>query len=302
MRARQLECFIAVMRAGTITAAARTLNISQPALSQVLLHTEDELGFALFERTRGRLRPRRKRSRCSRMRSASHPDSRASGGKPPIFALVGPALSGSPLLRRLPWPSCRRPSQHSARAIPMCFFAPTWRRSPASSGCCERAMRASGWPWTIGCRPISRQKCWGRSASWRFCRKANALARGGPIALGDLAGLDVISYRSDTRPAEELAHAARAQDVTLSSSLEIDVSLSAVGFVQAGLGVALVDALLPWQQFPGSWSGRSRRAPHPPVAPDSAKPGSLARRRDHAQRDPRSGRRMSRCTGAHCIS
>ncbi|TIS07144.1 MAG: LysR family transcriptional regulator, partial [Mesorhizobium sp.] len=57
MRARQLEVFIAVMRAGTVTAAARMLNISQPALSQILLHTEDELGFTLFERVKGRLRP-----------------------------------------------------------------------------------------------------------------------------------------------------------------------------------------------------------------------------------------------------
>ena len=54
MRARQLEVFIAVMRAGTVTAAARMLNISQPALSQILLHTEDELGFTLFERVKGR--------------------------------------------------------------------------------------------------------------------------------------------------------------------------------------------------------------------------------------------------------
>ena len=57
MRARQLEVFIAIMRAGTVTAAARTLNISQPALSQILLHAEDELGFTLFERVKGRLRP-----------------------------------------------------------------------------------------------------------------------------------------------------------------------------------------------------------------------------------------------------
>jgi DNA-binding transcriptional LysR family regulator len=57
MRARQLEVFTAVMRAGTVTAAARMLNISQPALSQILLHAEDELGFALFDRDKGRLRP-----------------------------------------------------------------------------------------------------------------------------------------------------------------------------------------------------------------------------------------------------
>ena len=57
MRARQLEVFTAVMRAGTVTEAARMLNISQPALSQILRHTEDELGFALFLREKGRLRP-----------------------------------------------------------------------------------------------------------------------------------------------------------------------------------------------------------------------------------------------------
>jgi DNA-binding transcriptional LysR family regulator len=57
MRARQLEVFTAVMRAGTVTGAARLLNISQPALSQILIHTEAQLGFALFDREKGRLRP-----------------------------------------------------------------------------------------------------------------------------------------------------------------------------------------------------------------------------------------------------
>ncbi|MFO1207918.1 MAG: hypothetical protein U1E40_01700 [Amaricoccus sp.] len=42
---------------------------------------------------------------------------------------------------------------------------------------------------------------------------------------------------------------------------EIDVSISAVGFVQAGLGVALVDALLP-RGSSRAWSpARSRRGP-----------------------------------------
>ena len=57
MRARQLEVFTAVMRVGTVTGAAQSLNISQPALSQILLHCEDELGFKLFDREKGRLRP-----------------------------------------------------------------------------------------------------------------------------------------------------------------------------------------------------------------------------------------------------
>ncbi|TGT58544.1 LysR family transcriptional regulator, partial [Mesorhizobium sp. M2E.F.Ca.ET.166.01.1.1] len=78
-----------------------------------------------------------------------------------------------------------------------------------------------------------------------------ALASKTELTLADLAGEELISYRGNTRPADELAHAARAQGVALSPSLEIDVSISAVGFVQAGLGIALVDALLPWHQFAG---------------------------------------------------
>ena len=57
MRARQIEVFRMVMRCGTLTSAAEALNVSQPALSQILLHTEDELGFKLFQRVKGRLIP-----------------------------------------------------------------------------------------------------------------------------------------------------------------------------------------------------------------------------------------------------
>ena len=57
MRARRLEVFCAIMRSGTVAGAAKALNVSQPALSQIVLHAEDELGFRLFERVKGRLVP-----------------------------------------------------------------------------------------------------------------------------------------------------------------------------------------------------------------------------------------------------
>jgi len=57
MNARQLEVFRTIMRCGTLTSAARALNVSQPALSQILLHTEDDLGLRLSQRVRGRLVP-----------------------------------------------------------------------------------------------------------------------------------------------------------------------------------------------------------------------------------------------------
>lgn len=59
MNLRQLEVFYAVMQAGSVTGAARYLNVTQPAVSNVLKHTEQQLTFKLFERIGGRLHPTR---------------------------------------------------------------------------------------------------------------------------------------------------------------------------------------------------------------------------------------------------
>ena len=45
------------MRTGSVTKAAKTLNVSQPSVSKVLKHTEARLGFPLFKRLSGKLYP-----------------------------------------------------------------------------------------------------------------------------------------------------------------------------------------------------------------------------------------------------
>lgn len=50
MRLRHIEIFQAILQAGTISGAARLLNVSQPNVSRVLNQAEQQLGFALFER------------------------------------------------------------------------------------------------------------------------------------------------------------------------------------------------------------------------------------------------------------
>ncbi len=57
MRYRQLEAFRAVMLAGSVTQAAEMLSVSQPAVSRLIACLEQDLGFALFRRRRGRLQP-----------------------------------------------------------------------------------------------------------------------------------------------------------------------------------------------------------------------------------------------------
>ena len=54
---RQIEVFRAVMSSGHVTRAAEALHTSQPTVSRELARLEQVLGFVLFERVKGRLRP-----------------------------------------------------------------------------------------------------------------------------------------------------------------------------------------------------------------------------------------------------
>ncbi|HWX50789.1 MAG TPA: LysR substrate-binding domain-containing protein [Roseomonas sp.] len=57
MNLRQCEVFRAVMEAGSVTAAAERLHVSQPAVSKMLGLLERDLGFRVFLRERQRLVP-----------------------------------------------------------------------------------------------------------------------------------------------------------------------------------------------------------------------------------------------------
>jgi DNA-binding transcriptional LysR family regulator len=55
MNLRHIEIFHAVYVNGSVSAAARALNVSQPSVSKMLRHAESLLGFQLFQRTNGGL-------------------------------------------------------------------------------------------------------------------------------------------------------------------------------------------------------------------------------------------------------
>lgn len=54
---REFMAFRAVMMAGTTTGAAKALNLSQPSVSRLINELEARLGLTLFRRERSRLRP-----------------------------------------------------------------------------------------------------------------------------------------------------------------------------------------------------------------------------------------------------
>jgi DNA-binding transcriptional LysR family regulator len=54
---RQIEAFKAVVEVGTVSQAAELLRISQPAVSKLLAHLEEDTELELFDRVKGRLVP-----------------------------------------------------------------------------------------------------------------------------------------------------------------------------------------------------------------------------------------------------
>lgn len=57
---RQVEAFKAVIEYGTVSRAAEMMNVSQPAMSKLIAHLEDDTALRLFDRVKGRLVPTRR--------------------------------------------------------------------------------------------------------------------------------------------------------------------------------------------------------------------------------------------------
>lgn len=107
MNLRHIEIFHAVYVNGSVSAAARVLNVSQPSVSKVLRHAESLLGFPLFQRTNGRLIPTEDahtlfeevseiQERVYALREASRNLRRGSGAVLKISALPSIALDALP--------------------------------------------------------------------------------------------------------------------------------------------------------------------------------------------------------------
>lgn len=107
MNLRHIEVFHAVYVSGSVSAAARTLNVSQPSVSKVLRHAESLLGFPLFHRTGGRLVPTDDahslfgevseiQDRVHALREASRNLKRGAGAMLKISALPSIALDALP--------------------------------------------------------------------------------------------------------------------------------------------------------------------------------------------------------------
>jgi DNA-binding transcriptional LysR family regulator len=77
------------------------------------------------------------------------------------------------------------------------------------------------------------------------------MAKRKAVTAADLEGETLISYRADSLPGELLGRSMAEQGLRFRPGIEIDVSVIALSFVQQGIGIALVDGLIPWDGFSG---------------------------------------------------
>jgi len=251
LNARQLEVFRTIMRCGTLTSAARTLNVSQPALSQILLHTEDELGFKLFKRVKGRLTPTPEAEQLfpeadrlfrdfDNLRRFAKDLKQGKAGLVRLAASAPPSLSFVP--RALKAFRAARPGVRLlSYAVPVAMITEMLARGEADIGV---AMNDSP-------MPLLDTEVIGRSEVVCVLRAEHPLAKRDAVTLADLAGQTIISYRPDSLPGMLIDRALARDGTRLRCDVEIDVSIIALSFVLQGLGLALVDGLVPWASFPG---------------------------------------------------
>ena len=245
MRLRHIEVFNAIMLTGSVSGAARLLNVTQPAASRTLKHAEIQLGFALFERTKGRLTPT-----SEALTLAPHIDSlfaqldevqrladnlKGGRGGGVLRILTVLALSYEVLPRAItlfrqshPDTAISIVAQHSAQVVSSLVLQEAdvgFVFSAASHPALTQEWLADGRIVCVSPKGLLSAK----------------LVRRGWIELGDLAGMPVIGLDGRDPVGNSLGQALRASNVGLSHAITVQTYHAALALAHHGLGVALVD-------------------------------------------------------------
>jgi DNA-binding transcriptional LysR family regulator len=249
MNARQLEVFRAIMRNGTLTAAAQALRVSQPAVSKVLRHFESQIGYLLFERLGGRLvatpeahllyrdadRIFREiealKAFSDRIRDKRLGLLRIGASGPPTFALL--PLAAERFRRRNPG------VELEIQTLPA---EEVGERIVVGEIDLGVTMVTIAMP-QIHCEIL------GSAQIVAVMSKSSPLGRKAEIWPADLTGETLISYGSKPPIGQLLDRAFGESGLTRQAQIEITLSIAAMPLVQRGLGIALVDGLVPWAGF-----------------------------------------------------
>jgi len=241
MNLRQLEIFRAVMQTGSTRAAAEALRISQPAVSNIVRQFESQLGFSLFHRVGGRLRPTREAhslfegsenvfSSFDSVQTLAEDLRRGWAGT--LKLAVSPSLGHTLLPRVIAEMLVERPK------VRIKMDTPSNERivEMLAGGQADMALTIT---------PIDHPAV--RLSILREGRIFCALPLGHPLTshktihVADLAGSRMISFQRDQGIGILINNVFRDAGLMLEPTVEVRFALTALSLVKAGVGVALID-------------------------------------------------------------
>ncbi|WCT72863.1 LysR family transcriptional regulator [Sphingomonas naphthae] len=237
---RQVEIFRAVMRIGTVRGAAARLGVAQPGLSRMLRHMEDRLGFALFDRSSGRLVPTQEAHLLmaqvervhKELADLDHVARRLAAGEDRLFRVAAsPSLGHSVLPALLKRLIDRFPDlvlQFDILSVDQTDDYLALDRGDV----------------TLTLFPMAQPNVHSvRLGAGRLVAAVHAdhpLAGAGTLSVGRLAGESLISFRADTPHGRAIAALFGGEGPPIRTYVRF--AETAVAFVAQGLGIALVDS------------------------------------------------------------
>lgn len=245
MRLRHIEVFNAIMLTGSVSAAARLINVTQPAVSRTLQHAELQLGFPLFKRDKGRLTPttealtlhphvQRLFSQLDEVdRLATSLRTHGDVGELRIVTVM--ALTQEVLPRALqafrakqPKVKIRVEAQHSPQVMSQLLL----READV------------GFAFSPAAHPSLREERLADSPIACIAPRGllpRALVQAGRVTPADLAGLPLVALDNYDPVGLVVGQACRESDVGLESVITVQTYHAALSMAQHGLGVTLLD-------------------------------------------------------------
>jgi DNA-binding transcriptional LysR family regulator len=249
---RYLEVFQVVMRTRNLTVAARLLNVTQPAVSHALKELEAQIGFVLFHRSHGPVRPTDEAVQLL-------PDIERLFAQLGLFALrvselkdehagqltiaTVPSLAGRVLPRALAAFRKVRPRVHFKFLVnTVADVVGLVKDEIADLGFAFSPIDQIG---------ITSEKLID-TRMVAYISSALPLAKKSCVATPDLAGIVAILPTQQTVPGQVLRRFLDAREMHAIDILECNNAAAAVSLVREGMGIAVMDPLSIGDGLPGS--------------------------------------------------
>ncbi len=240
---RHIEVFRAVMTAGSVTGAAALLHTSQPTLSRDLARLEQLLGYALFERERGRLKATARaralfdeveRSFQGLARVVERAQQLGRSEDAELSLLCLPALSHALLPDALRALLARHPGVRVAITPAEPPLLDAWMSEQRFDlGLAELATPLAG----VRVEPLL------QANEVAVLPAGHALAARQRLALKDFAGQDFVSLAADDPYRREIDERFDAAGITRRLRVQTHSAVAVCELVRAGLGLAIVNPL-----------------------------------------------------------